>query len=356
MIDYIELLKKKVVPAEGCTEPVAVAYAVSLAAEQLAADVTDVRLRLSANVIKNALGVGIPGTGMVGIEIAAALGAVVRQSTKKLEVLQGLTSEQLAMAKGLVDARAVSIEQKSTSETLYIEAILTDGSDTSRAIVCRDHTNVVRVEKNGEALVDRPVSVASGDVDCNSGLTVDGIYEFATTAPFEDIDFILGCVPLNTRMSEEGLRNGYGLEVGRRMSVGSDARGALLNNLSLRLIRGRPQKTSAWAFATALRDVGNGWSASTTSLGFHGRPFVSSRPSSEATFSVSQVAFAPFLAGATTGRSRRACRDAPAPPFSHPAHHCAGVHRGHGEHGAGGKAGLAQHALDVVAHGAPRQV
>ena len=89
MVDYIGLLKKEVVPAEGCTEPVAVAFAVSLAAEQLGADATDVRLKLSANIIKNALGVGIPGTGMVGIEIAAALGAVVKQSEKRLEVLQG---------------------------------------------------------------------------------------------------------------------------------------------------------------------------------------------------------------------------------------------------------------------------
>ena len=90
MVDYIGLLKKEIVPAQGCTEPVAVAYAVSLAAERLGSTATEVRLRLSANIIKNALGVGIPGTGMVGIEIAAALGAVIRQPAKKLEVLQGV--------------------------------------------------------------------------------------------------------------------------------------------------------------------------------------------------------------------------------------------------------------------------
>ena len=236
MVDYIELLKKEVVPAEGCTEPVAVAYAVSLAAEQLAAEAIDVRLKLSANIIKNALGVGIPGTGMVGIEIAAALGAVVKQSGKKLEVLQGFTPEQLTAAKALVDSRVVRVEQARTPETLYIEAILTDGCDSSRVIVCRDHTNVVRVEKNGEVLVDKPISVGADDADCGTGLTVDGIYEFATTVPFGDIAFILDCVPLNTRVSDEGLRNCYGLEVGRRMSAGSNARGVLLNNLSLRLI------------------------------------------------------------------------------------------------------------------------
>ena len=236
MVDYIQLLKKEIVPAEGCTEPVAVAYAVSLAAEQLAGEPNDVRLQLSANIIKNALGVGIPGTGMVGIEIAAALGAVVRNSAKKLEVLQGFSPEQLAEAKALVDANVVRVEQKATPETLYIEAALTDGADTSRVVVCRDHTNVVRVEKNGEVLLDKPISVATGDAEAGTGLTVDGIFEFATTAPFEDIAFILDCVPLNTRVSEEGLRNSYGLEVGRRMSAGSNARGVLLNNLSLRLI------------------------------------------------------------------------------------------------------------------------
>ena len=236
MVDYIGLLKKEVVPAEGCTEPVAVAFAVSLAAEQLGADATDVRLKLSANIIKNALGVGIPGTGMVGIEIAAALGAVVKQSAKRLEVLQGFSPEQLAAAKELVEAHVVHVEQKATPEALYIEALLTDGTDTSRVIVCRDHTNVVRVEKNGEVLVDKPISVGVGDADGGTGLTVDGIYEFATTVPFEDIKFVLDCVPMNTRVSEEGLRNSYGLEVGRRMSAGSNARGVLLNNLSLRLI------------------------------------------------------------------------------------------------------------------------
>lgn len=236
MVDYIGLLKKEVVPAEGCTEPVAVAFAVSLAAEQLGSDATDVRLKLSANIIKNALGVGIPGTGMVGIEIAAALGAVVKQSAKRLEVLQGFSPEQLAAAKELVEAHVVHVEQKATPEALYIEALLTDGTDTSRVIVCRNHTNVVRVEKNGEVLVDKPISVGVGDADGGTGLTVDGIYEFATTVPFEGIKFVLDCVPMNTRVSEEGLRNSYGLEVGRRMSAGSNARGVLLNNLSLRLI------------------------------------------------------------------------------------------------------------------------
>ena len=236
MVDCIALLRKEVVPAEGCTEPVAVAYATSIASEQLGGEATEIRLKLSANIIKNALGVGIPGTGMVGIEIAAALGAVVRQSAKKLEVLQGFTPSQLDDAKDLVAAHAVHVEQKTTSEALYIEAILSDGADTARAIIVRDHTNVVRVEKNGEVLLDEPLSVEEGSSGEGTGLTVDNIWEFATTAKFEDIKFVLGSAPLNTKVSEEGLRGDYGLEVGKRIGAGASGRTALLNQAAIRLM------------------------------------------------------------------------------------------------------------------------
>lgn len=236
MVDYIALLKKEVCPAEGCTEPVAVAFAVSLAAEQLDVVPSSVNLKLSANIIKNALGVGIPGTGMVGIEIAAALGAVIRQSAKKLEVLQGFSAEQLDEAKAMVDAKIIRVEQKQTPEALYIEASVEADGQTGRVIVCRDHTNVVRVEKNGEVVLDKPISIGECGGEESTGLTVDGIYEFATTVPFEDVKFILDCVELNTRVSEEGLSGDYGLEVGKRMGAGANTRGVLLNNLSLRLI------------------------------------------------------------------------------------------------------------------------
>lgn len=236
MVDFIGLLKKEVAPAEGCTEPIAVAYAVSIAAEQLAGPATDIRLKLSANIIKNALGVGIPGTGMVGIEIAAALGAVVKQSEKKLEVLSGFSADQLADAKALVEAHAIHVEQKPTPEALYIEASVSDGRESARVVIVRSHTNVVRVEKGGEVLLDEPISVGAGEGEGGTGLTVDNIFAFATTVPFEDIRFILDCVALNTRVAEEGLKGGYGLEVGKRIGAGADSRGALLNNATLRLM------------------------------------------------------------------------------------------------------------------------
>lgn len=237
MVDHIALLKREVVPAQGCTEPIAVAFAASLAAEQLPAAPLTIELSLSANIIKNALGVGIPGTGMVGIEIAAALGAVVRNSASRLEVLKGFSSEQLEQAKALVAQGAVVVSQNPTSEQLYIDArLVTADGHVARVVVCRDHTNVVRVEKDGEVVLDKPLSLADTSASGGTGLTVDNIYEFATTVPFDDIAFLLEAVEMNSAVSAEGLAHDYGLEVGKRMGQGSSARGQLLNNMALRLI------------------------------------------------------------------------------------------------------------------------
>ena len=236
MVDFIGLLKKEVLPAEGCTEPIAVAYAVAIAAEHLGGAVSCIDLRRSANIIKNALGVGIPGTGMVGIDIAAALGAVVKHSRRSSKCFPALRQASLMPRGALVDAGVIHIEQKATPEVLYIEAIVSDGTDTARVIICRDHTNVVRIERNREVLVDRKISVGEGEGDEGTGLTLENIFEFATTVPFEEIAFILDCVPMNTRVSEEGLKGGYGLEVGRRVGAGSSCRGALLNNATLRIM------------------------------------------------------------------------------------------------------------------------
>ncbi len=237
MVDHIALLKREVVPAQGCTEPIAVAFAASLAAEQLPTAPLTIELSLSANIIKNALGVGIPGTGMVGIEIAAALGAVVRNSASRLEVLKGFSSEQLEQAKALVAQGAVVVSQNPTSEQLYIDArLVTADGHVARVVVCRDHTNVVRVEKDGEVVLDKPLSLADTSASGGTGLTVDNIYEFATTVPFDDIAFLLEAVEMNSAVSAEGLARDYGLEVGKRMGQGSSARGQLLNNMTLRLI------------------------------------------------------------------------------------------------------------------------
>ena len=117
------MLQKEVAPAQGCTEPIAVAYGVSIAAEQLEGPVESIQLYLSGNIVKNALGVGIPGTGRTGIDMAALLGAVIRRSDKKLEILNGMTDEQLQQAEALLDKKILKVSLKEdTTERLYIEA------------------------------------------------------------------------------------------------------------------------------------------------------------------------------------------------------------------------------------------
>ena len=238
--DFLGLLKKEVIPAQGCTEPIAVAFAVSVASEQLScdpADIKEIHLLLSANIIKNALGVGIPGTGAVGIEIAAALGAVVRRSDAHLEVLANFAPEQLELARQMVAKKRIQIEQKATDEQLYIEAQLKSVTgETSRAVVARDHTNVVRIEHNGKVICDKPLSVSSAS-DAGTGLTIKNIYDFATSVDAADIAFLLDCVSLNMAVSNEGLSGGYGLRVGEKIASGtSGASSMLLNNIALRIM------------------------------------------------------------------------------------------------------------------------
>ena len=136
MHKMIEVLQKEVAPAQGCTEPIAVAYAVSIAAEQLEGPAENVQLYLSGNIVKNALGVGIPGTGRTGIDIAALLGAVIRRSDKKLEILNGMTDRQLKEAEALLEQKILKVSLKEdTAERLYIEAVVQGGGHTGRCVI-----------------------------------------------------------------------------------------------------------------------------------------------------------------------------------------------------------------------------
>lgn len=218
MHKYIEVLQKEVAPAQGCTEPIAVAYGVSIAAEQLEGPAESIQLYLSGNIVKNALGVGIPGTGRTGIDIAALLGAVIRRSDKKLEILNGMTEEQLQQAEALLEKKILKVSLKEdTTERLYIEAVVQGGGHTGRCIIVKSHTNVVLVEKDGVASLKKEVA-ASEEADDHVEMSVKEIYEFATTIPFEEISFLLEGAKMNRAVSQEGLRGDYGLRVGKAFS------------------------------------------------------------------------------------------------------------------------------------------
>jgi L-cysteine desulfidase len=221
----IDLINREVVPAIGCTEPIAVALAAAKATEVLGTCPDKITLLLSANILKNAMGVGIPGTGMVGLPIAVALGALIGKSEYQLEVLKDITPEALEKGKKMIDDGMISISLKENVDKLYIEVICEREDDNSRVIISGGHTNFVLIEHNGDVLLDDTSSKAasSDDVEESSdevALTFDTVYEFATKSDIEDLRFILKTAELNVAASEASLKSDYGHSVCK--SVGGE--------------------------------------------------------------------------------------------------------------------------------------
>lgn len=214
---YLKTLKKEVVPSEGCTEPIAIAYAASIAAEHLKGEIKEVNIYLSKNVIKNALGVGIPGTGGVGIEIAAALGISIQKSYKKLTILSNFTEDELKKAKEIVDKNIINIKQKNTNKALYIEVELLSETSKAKVIIEDTHTNVTLIECDNEIIMDNNSEVSEDLEEDYKLFKIADIYNFAKEADFDDIKFILESAKMNEKVSEEGLKGDYGLQVGSKI-------------------------------------------------------------------------------------------------------------------------------------------
>lgn len=213
-----ELIKREVVVATGCTEPGAVALAVAKARETLGTMPDHTELLLSKNVFKNAMGVGIPGTGMIGLPIAVAIALTAGKSEKQLEVLT-VPQHDLEEAKKWLANHGddITIGLKCPCEDkLYIECICRKGSDTATAIISKRHTNFIYVARNNNVLLDKENGAISTDGDAGSELKLSTriVYDYATTAPLDELLFIRETVKLNAAAAEEGLK-GYGLNTGR---------------------------------------------------------------------------------------------------------------------------------------------
>ena len=213
---FIELLHKEVVPALGCTEPVAVALAAAHAVEALGCQPENIKVLVSGNLLKNGMGVGVPGTGATGMNIAAAVGAIGGKAARGLEVLAELTPEQAEAGRNMVEAGRVHVGIAEGSPLLYAEVLVEGGGHTGRAVLEHEHTNIVRIERDGKVLFSReqPDGAATAKSD-EWPLSIAAIHEFATQAPLEDISFILEAARLNEAVALEGLAREYGLQVGR---------------------------------------------------------------------------------------------------------------------------------------------
>lgn len=222
--ELIELLHKEVKPALGCTEPIAVALAAAKATETLKTEVPvlseyELDVEVSGNILKNGMGVGIPGTGMVGLYIASALGAVCGESEYGLEVLKDLTDKDVETAKGLVDAGKVRIKVADSPKILYVKVTVSSAGHKAWTVIEDDHDRIVETGLDSSSISDlrKGGDGETAPVKCtlDYNLTVKEIYSFAQSAAFEDIKFILADRDLNLALAREGLSGDYGLNVGK---------------------------------------------------------------------------------------------------------------------------------------------
>ena len=214
----IDLINREVVPAIGCTEPIAVALCTARAAETLGAGPERIAVRLSANILKNAMGVGIPGTGMIGLPIAVALGALIGRSEYRLEVLRDVTPEAVERGREMIGRRCISIGLKEgVCEKLYIEAEVEAAGHRAVAVIAGGHTDFVFVSRDGEVLFDKRTPAGCDEEAGEVPLTLARVWDFAMTSPVDELRFILETRRLNMAAAERSLAGEYGHCVGRTL-------------------------------------------------------------------------------------------------------------------------------------------
>lgn len=241
--NFVKILKHELVPALGCTEPIAIAFAAAKAKEVLGEFPDRIEMNCSGNIIKNVKGVTVPNSGgMRGIDVAAILGVVGGDASRDLEVLEGVTNAHIEKTKELVEKKICATRLVEGVANLYIEAIVKAGEHSAAVTIVSNHTNITKIVKDGEVLLDRPVEAKTEDAGIDkSQLTVKNILDFADCVDIRDIDEVIRRqVEMNTAISQEGLDNNYGAQIGKtlmhvwgrsvttracaRAAAGSDAR------------------------------------------------------------------------------------------------------------------------------------
>ena len=217
----IDLLKAEVLPTMGCTEPGAVALAAASAASALAAQapIDRIAVTVNANVYKNGVAVGIPGTGETGMLIAAALGALKRTPEKQLAVLSGISPEELACARALLTEKRVQVSVDETKKDLWVQVRVESGSDWSEALIREKHHNIVSLQRNGEYLFDKQENCAGPredkrDVLRADGVTIAGLIHAVEAIPGGDLEFLLEGVEMNLAAAEAGITKELGMGIG----------------------------------------------------------------------------------------------------------------------------------------------
>lgn len=223
----IDIMKTDVIPATGCTEPVSMAFAAATAARQLGEPVVAIRARVSANLMKNGMGVMVPGTGRPGLYIAAAVGALGGNPDKGLQVLSDITEDIVAEGAAMVDSGKVAVDiAREVPNVLYSEALVYGVAHQVKVCVADAHTNVISIEKDGVVVYQAEQTEArTGDdkIAFLQDLSIGEIVDFAERVPLEKIEFIKQAEELNDQLSKEGLTGKYGIHVAASLKKQQEA-------------------------------------------------------------------------------------------------------------------------------------
>ena len=256
------LLHKEVIPAIGCTEPIAVSLCVAKACETLGTLPTKIEVALSPNVYKNAMGVGIPNTGMTGLPIAVALGAVAGKSVYELEVLKDADTAAVEQAKAYLNSAEIKIDiDRQTEQILYIRVEAFAGENCAVAVIEGAHTNFTLVARNGEALQSGEAAGSNaGSDEQEPTLTLKQVYEYATTVPLEQITWLKDAESMNIGAAEVSFTGDYGHGLGRLMhnNVGESIFGNTLFTKILSYTSGACVARMSGAMVPVMSNSGSG--------------------------------------------------------------------------------------------------
>ena len=213
------LLHREVIPAIGCTEPIAVSLCVAKACETLGQQPEKIEVALSPNIYKNAMGVGIPNTGMTGLPIAVALGAVAGKSEDELQVLKDADTSAVEKAKAYLKSADINIDiDNATTQMLYIRVETFAGQDCAVAVIEGAHTNFTLVSRNGQTLFNAEAAEgAATSQEAEPTLTMQQVYNYATTVPLEQIEWLKDAEKMNIGAAEVSFTGSYGHGLGRLM-------------------------------------------------------------------------------------------------------------------------------------------
>lgn len=210
--DYVEVLKKELIPAMGCTEPIAIAYAAALARKTLQEPIQRVDVYASGNIIKNVKSVVVPNTqGRKGIAVAVAIGIVAGDSDKNLEVISKVNDEQREALDAFLKEKQIQVHALEGEHALELEVVVSNDQNYAKVKVAQEHNNVVLIEKNQEVLFEKGICDSEQKDPCYASLSMEAIYDFAISADLDDVkDILQRQIDYNTRIAREGIEQNYG--------------------------------------------------------------------------------------------------------------------------------------------------